>query len=191
MLQATARLDRIHARIADRTLRAPFPGIISSIETLRGESVTTLPVVTLVANNAFNITVRIPEIDITRVQVGQEAHAIFDARPEETIPATVTFIAPIATMIDGVAYFEAVLTFPYNPPWLRGGLNADVDIITETRDKVLRMPKRFLTRTDDTYTVLIPQGVSTTVHTVGVGFSGNDGYVEITGLNEGDTIVAP
>ncbi len=189
--QAAARLAQIDARIADRTLRAPFPGTINNIEVIKGETVTTLPVVTMVASDTFKITVRIPEIDITEVQIGQRADIAFDARSSESIPAEITFISPLATMIDGVAYFEATLAFPNPPEWLRGGMNADVDIIVDRKEDVLRIPKRFLIEENDTFSVLIPNNTETVTKPVTRGFVGNDGYVEIIGLSQGDTVIAP
>ncbi|MCA9364183.1 HlyD family efflux transporter periplasmic adaptor subunit [Candidatus Kaiserbacteria bacterium] len=189
--QAAARLAAADARIADRTLTAPFTGIVNNIDIVRGETVGTTPVVTVVADDLFELTARIPEIDITRLEVGQRADVVFDARTEETLPATVIFISPLATEIDGVAYFEAKIQFPAPPTWLRGGLNADVEIVTHEESDVLRIPKRFLIHTNDTYTVLVQTGKTITETPVTVGFIGNDGFVAITGLTEGAVVVAP
>lgn len=189
--QAAARLKEIEARIAERTLRAPFTGTVNNIEAIAGENVGTTPVITIVASNKFELTVRIPEIDITKVAIEQEAQVIFDARTSETVPARITFISPLATIIDGVAYFEAILHFDTPPPWLRGGLNADVNIIIDRKENVLRIPKRFLITEGDTAAVLIPSDTTAMRTPVEIRFTGNNGFVEISGLNEGDTIIAP
>lgn len=191
VMQAGARLSVIDARIADHTLRAPFAGTVSAVHVVHGEVADTISAITLVANDIFELTVRIPEIDITRIAVGQHADIVFDARPEEVISSTISFVSPMATEIDGVAYFEAKLRFDNPPAWLRGGLNADVDIVTERREWALRIPKRFLAQEGDTSFVLVPEGESTARVPVTVGFTGNDGFVEITGLSEGATVVAP
>ncbi len=191
VLQARARLAQVDARINDRTLRAPFDGVINNIDVIRGETVGTLSAMTIVADDIFELTVRIPEIDITKINVGQPAEVIFDARADETIPSSIGFISPLATEIDGVAYFEAKLRFDTPPTWLRGGLNADVNIITERKSDVLRIPKRFLIEENGSYSVLLPQGDTTSKTPINVGFIGNDGFVEITGLSEGTSVIAP
>lgn len=191
VIQAEAQLAEIDARIADRTLRAPYDGIIGSIAISRGESFSTGVAMTLVANDAFELTVRIPEIDISRVSLGQQAEVLFDAAKDQVIHGTIVFIAPEATQIDGVAYFEAKMHFSEPPAWLRGGLNADVNIVVDRRENVLRIPKRFLIESSGASSVLVPDGKKTRSVPVTAGFSGNDGFVEITGLTEGDTIVAP
>ena len=191
VMQAGARLDAIEADIDDRTLRTPFSGIVNSIEAIPGETVTTAPVITVVADDTFELTARIPEIDVTKIAVGQKADVVFDARSDEIIPAEISFISPLAIEIDGVAYFEATLTFPKPPSWLRGGLNADIDIIVDRKENALRIPKRFLSENDGAYSVLIPHGDTVATTAVDVGFIGNDGYIEIIGLRAGDIVVAP
>mgnify|MGYP006289389781 CR=1 FL=1 len=186
-----ARLARLDAEIRDRTLRAPFDGVITTLGVLPGETVTTAPVVTLLADGRYELTARIPEIDVGQLEVGQTAEVIFDTRDEEKLTATVDFISPQATEIDGVAYYEAHLTLPVQPAWLRSGLNADVDIVVNEAQNALRLPKRFVVETRDGYEVRIQQGEQTASTTVEVLLIGNDGYVAITGLAAGVRVIAP
>lgn len=190
VIQAEARLSAVNAKIDDAALFAPFDGTITDVGILPGETAPTTPVVTVLANDTFELSARVPEIDITKVTVGQSARIAFDARVGEELAAHVVFVSPLAVEIDGVGYFKALLTLDEPPAWLRSGLNADIDIIVEEHTDVLRIPKRFLIE-DETPHVLIPAGKETVEKEVGVNFVGNDGFVEITGLNEGDTIVAP
>ena len=193
---AAARLSAIDAGLNDRIIRAPFDGSITNIDVLPGETVGTNPIVTVLANDTFKMTVRIPEIDITKLDIDQSANIIFDARPNDVIVSRVNFISPIATEIDGVAYFEATMAFDTPPAWLRSGLNADVDIVVDQATDVLRLPKRFVTINDDgTGTVLrhnpdTPSRDSVPT-TVDILFEGNDGFVAIEGLPEGTTVSAP
>lgn len=191
VLQSKARLAVVSSQIQDHVLVAPFSGTVTNIEPVVGESVGTAPVVTMIANDAFALTALIPEIDITRIRIGQKAEVVFDARDEETLPATLIFISPLAEEIDGVSYFEAKLVLDNTVDWLRSGLNADIDIIVDTRDNVSRIPRRFLKEENGSYTVLIPDGKNTKPVSVTVPFIGNDGYVEVAGLDTGVTIVAP
>ncbi len=191
VLQAQARLAVVNAQIKDSILTAPFDGVVTSIEPVVGETVGTSPVVTMVSDEAFALTALVPEIDITKITVGQKAEIVFDARQSETLPATIIFISPLAEEIDGVSYFEAKLVLDNDVDWLRSGLNADIDIIVEKRENVTRIPKRYLIEKDGAYTVLIPNGDTTVATSVETGFIGNDGFIEIKGLNVGDTIVAP
>jgi HlyD family secretion protein len=190
--QAAARLSRIDTAIAERTITAPFAGVVTDIDILPGETVTTLPVVTLLATSEFIVKARIPEIDISKLSLGQSVEMLFDARIEELVTGEITFISPQATVIDGVAYYEATILFTAIPSWMREGLNADIDIIVSQATDGLRVPKRFVTKTiSGGYEVLLKQNDTIATTTVEVTFEGNDGFVVITGLTEGDTLVAP
>lgn len=189
--QARARLARIDSTIADRTLTAPFPGTITTIDVLPGETVGTGPVVTMLTSSAFEITARIPEIDIGRLEIGQAVHMTFDARADEVVDGTIEFISLTATEIDGVAYYEATIAPVETPSWMRSGLNADVEIITSEAVDALRIPSRFLIQDETGYQVLRQVGETFATTTVEVVLLGNDGYAAITGISDGETIVAP
>jgi RND family efflux transporter MFP subunit len=190
--EARARVEAIDARLADRSITAPFTGTIIDVSVVTGETVNTSPVITLLSDDAFEVTVRVPEIDIRKILLGQKVSAVFDAAPEEELTGSITYVSPVATQIDGVAYFEATITLDVIPPWLRAGLNADIEIIIDERVDVTRLPRRFVT-TDESgrTTVLIQNGTRTATTTIEVLFDGNDGFVEITGLANGTTVVAP
>lgn len=188
---AAARLARAEATAGDAVLTAPFAGTIIDVAATPGEAVGTTPVVTLLSADRYELIARIPEIDIGKLSLGQTAEVVFDTAVNETLSATVDFISPDATVIDGVAYYEARLALATLPPWLRSGLNADIDIIINATNGP-RLPRRFVTDDSGTYTVLTtnPNG-SLASTTVTVDLIGNDGYIAITGLPVGTTVVAP
>ncbi len=190
--QAQARVAAVDAKMADLSVVAPFTGIITDVSIIKGETSPVTPVITILADNTFTLKARIPEIDITKIELDQDVKAIFDAKSDETLNGKIVYIAPVATLIDGVAYFETIIKLEQNPNWLRSGLNADVDIITKTSQNVLRLPKRFVVKSEDgASSVLLQKNNNTATTSVEVVFTGNDGYLEVTGLNEGDVVIAP
>jgi HlyD family secretion protein len=190
--QAQAQLARIDATIQERILRASFDGTITDIDVLAGEAVSTLPVLTLLADSDFEITAKIPEIDIGKLRIGQKVELVFDTKSTETIYGEITYISLRATEIEGVAYFESSITLDEVPTWLRSGLNADINIIISEEADYVRIPKRFLIKSDsDTFSVLTKHDGKNSTTTVEVVLEGNDGYVSITGLAEGEVIIAP
>ena len=191
VLQAEARLAVIDASIEDRILRAPFDGVITDVTILPGEISGTLPIVTMVSDNTYELTVRIPEIDITKITEGDVADVIFDARTSEVINSKINFISPLGTEIDGVAYYEGHLEFETPPEWLRSGLNADVDIVTDGIFDVPRLPRRFLEEEDGAYYVHVVDGDTVIRTQVEAGFVGNNGFIEVRDLEEGTKVAAP
>jgi len=189
--QARARIASIDARLADRSIVAPFPGIVTNVDVLPGETVTTAPVIELLADDTFELTARIPEIDITKIATGQAVEVVFDAKADERLTGTLTYISPVATEIDGVAYFETTVGLDTAPDWIRSGLNADLDIIIATMSDTPLLPKRFITSNDGQDVVLIRRGDELVEQPVEVIFTGNDGFVAIDGLEVGETVIAP
>ena len=189
---ARARIAEIDAQIDDRSVIAPFDGIITNVQILKGETAPATPIITILAADAFELKARIPEIDITKIQTGQKATAVFDAQSTELYTGTITYVSPLATLIDGVAYFEAVISLERTPEWIRSGLNADVDIVISKKENVLRIPKRYIV-TDGAAekSVFVQNGNKRATTSIIVQSEGNDGYAEITGLTEGQTIIAP
>ncbi len=190
--QAKARVATVDTKISDRSIVAPFSGTITEVNITNGESAGTSPVITLLADNAFSLRARVPEIDITKIALDQKVESIFDAKSDEKLIGTISYISPIATQIDGVAYFETIINLDESPSWLRAGLNADVDIITKSKEEVLRLPKRFVsTRPDGSKSVLTLEDNKTATTTIEVVFTGNDSYVEVAGLTAGTVVIAP
>lgn len=189
--QARARLSRIDALIADRALKAPFAGVVTNVNINEGEAITNSPVVTILTNGAFEVIARIPEIDIEKLQNNQAVDMIFDAKNNEIITGYISFISPQADEIDGVSYYEAIINFNNTPDWMRSGLNADVDIIINEERSSIRIPKRFLTKTNTGYIIMRLINGSIASTSVDVILEGNDGYTAISGINNGDIIVAP
>ncbi len=189
--QANARVARIDAELGDRAVVAPFDGTVTLVDILPGETAGAAPVFTVLAADAFELVARIPEIDITKVEVGQNARVVFDARSDAELAANVSYVSPLPTQIDGVAYFEVKLTLTEPPTWLRGGLNADIDIIIAKQSGVLRVPKRYIVREGEADTVLTLQGNLIEPTPITVTFVGNDGYVAIEGLSADTTLIAP
>lgn len=189
--EAQARISAIDARLADRSIVAPFAGTVTTVDIIAGESTPLTSVITVLADNTFTLKARIPEIDITKLALDQKIEAVFDAASHETVTGTISYISPIATQIDGVAYFEITIELETTPSWLRAGLNADIDIITKEKTEVLRLPKRFVITGSETPAVLIqtPTGPATT--TIKTIFTGNDGFIAIEGLAAGTTVIAP
>ncbi len=187
---AAARLARAEATAADAVLTAPFAGTVVRVDAVAGETISNTPVVTLLSADRYELIARIPEIDVGKLRLNQRAEVVFDTAVTETLTATVDFISPEATVIDGVAYYEARLVLTTTPPWLRSGLNADVDIIIAETES-LRLPRRFVTETNGTYSVLVASGDTTASTTVEVELIGNDGFVSVRGLSAGTIVVAP
>lgn len=189
--QAAARLASVEAKIADVTIRAPFDGVVTDVDIVVGEVGSIDAAITMIAGGEYDLEVRVPEIDITKISESDTATAVFDAKSDSPLTATINFISPLSTEIDGVAYYKAHLTLDETPGWIREGLNADVDVVTEHAEDVLRIPKRFMVSDSGKNYVLTGNSRNPERIEIELGLIGNEGYVEVKDLSEGTTIIAP
>ncbi|QQR64571.1 efflux RND transporter periplasmic adaptor subunit [Candidatus Kaiserbacteria bacterium] len=188
---AAARADvaRFEAEIRDYTIRAPFAGTITE-NTLRvGEVVHPARSISLMENGRYEFKARIPEVDVAKIQLGNQADVTFDALPETPLRGTIAYISPYAEQVEGVAYYDTKITFETAPDWLRAGLNADVRIITKEKQQALTLPERFIERKNGKNFVYREN--ETTPTQITTGLVGTNGLVEIIDLPLGTQVTAP
>ena len=84
----------------------------------------------------------IAEIDIGKLEVGQNVDVVVDAYPDTTYRGRVRWIAPVGLKKQGspIVTFDTEIDILDNDPRLRQGLSCDLDIIFTRRDSVLYLP---------------------------------------------------
>ena len=153
--QAKEGEARIAAASADtqRTiLRAPFDGIVAEINGELGEYVTpsppgipTLPTVDLIDDSCLYVTAPIDEVDAARLRVGMHGRISLDAFRGRHFDGHVRRIAPYVLALEKQARtVEVEVEFDdatqADAQALLVGYSADIEVVTETRGNVLRMP---------------------------------------------------
>ena len=94
----------------------------------------------------------IAEIDIGRVEVGQDVDIIVDAYPDTTYGGRVRWIAPVGQQKQGstIVTFDTEIEITDHAPRLRQGMSCDIDILFARRDSALYLPvERVLEVFDD------------------------------------------
>ncbi|TFG87999.1 MAG: efflux RND transporter periplasmic adaptor subunit [Chromatiales bacterium] len=144
-----ARIDVARAQLERTILRAPFTGVIAEINGEVGEFVTpspvgipTPPTVDLVDGSCLYISAPIDEVDAPLVRAGQRASITLDAFPGRHFPGVVRRVAPYVLDVEKQARTVEVEAEIENPEKynLLPGYSADVEIILENREDVLRVP---------------------------------------------------
>jgi len=144
-----ARIDVARAELERTILRAPFDGIVAEINGEVGEFVTpspvgipTPPTVDLVDGSCLYISAPIDEVDAPAVRAGQRASISLDAFPNRRFPGFVRRVAPYVLDTEKQARTVEVEAEIENPEKynLLPGYSADVEVILEKRENVLRVP---------------------------------------------------
>jgi multidrug efflux pump subunit AcrA (membrane-fusion protein) len=192
--QAAAAVRVLDAQVAYATIRAPIPGIISSISTQEGETVAaglSSPVfVTIVDLQKLQVDAYVDETDIGKIRVGEKATFTVDSFPERDFPATVQAIYPKAVIVDNVVYYDVVLRIdePLTGQ-LRPEMTTNVAIALDARTGVLAVPLRAISREQDRSIAYVLQDGRPVQRTVKVGWRDSQWIEIISGLHEGETVL--
>jgi RND family efflux transporter MFP subunit len=148
-------------------------------------------IVSIVSENKLEIEANVPEADIVKVKIGNNAKMTLDAFGNNVIfEGVVVSIDPGETMLEGVATYKTTLQFLSEDERVKTGMTANIDILTQKKEGVLVIPQRVVTSRNgrDVVKVVQPDGTIAEKE-VQTGLRGSDGNIEIvSGLQEGDKL---
>jgi len=148
--EADARLRASRADTTRTVLRAPFDGIVAEVNGEVGEYLTpsppgipTLPAIDLIDDSCLYVSAPIDEVDGAKLKVGMPARVTLDAYRDKHFPGHVRRIAPYVLEVEKQARtveVEVEFNRPGEARHLLIGYSADVEIIVDAHDGVLRIP---------------------------------------------------
>ncbi|GAB5605057.1 efflux RND transporter periplasmic adaptor subunit [Sideroxyarcus sp. TK5] len=152
--QARSRIKLARAALERMVLRAPFDGIVADISGELGEYATpsppgilTIPAIDLIDDSCMYVSAPIDEVDAAKLKVGQVSRITLDAIKGRSFPGKVRRIAPYVLDLEKQARtVEVEVEFDQvdEKDSLLVGYSADVEIIHDTRQNVLRIPTQTL-----------------------------------------------
>jgi len=193
--QAQAQMDATQARLAKTEIHAPFDGVVTHMDLSTGESVSIGSAVAGVQSSTeqYRIMVDVPEADIVKIALDDQAEVTFDAYGEGVkIPAHVGRINPGESNIEGVVYYQVEIYLDDGEALvLKSGMSADVVIQTEVKIDILYVQQRAVYQHEDgTKYVRTPNGDLYDEQVIVTGLRADGGLVEIvSGLKEGDEVI--
>jgi len=194
--EAESQVDVARAALDRTILLAPFAGVVAELNAELGEVVApsppgipTPPAVDLIERGCLYVTAPIDEIDARRVRVGQDASITLDAFPGRKFEGRVRRVAPYVLDVEKQARtldVEVEIAHPESIPALVPGYSADVEILLERKDGVLRIPAEAIS--GEGRVIVLADGVLEE-RKIETGLA-NWQYVEVTsGLAEGEKVV--
>ena len=132
--QAQAALNTAQAALDDRTLTAPFAGIVANISASIGEVVSSgTPIVQLADFSEWIVqTTDLTELDVVSMAVGFPVDIRVDALPDEVIRGTVTDIAQVSQLTRGDVTYTVTISLDESQSYpLRWGMTVFVDVDTD------------------------------------------------------------
>jgi len=148
--EAGARIEASRADTARTYVRAPFDGIVAEVNGEVGEFLTpsppgipTLPAVDLIDDSCLYVSAPIDEVDAARLKVGMPARITLDAYRGKHFAGKLRRIAPYVLALEKQARtveVEVEFDTPGETRHLLVGYSADIEVVVEARDNVVRVP---------------------------------------------------
>lgn len=185
---ADQELAEARSRLSKTTIRAPFSGAITSRKVTLGQHVRP-------GEELFTVTdfdplvshIYLPEKDVMGLQTGRAVRIGLKAAQDVHFNGRIRYISPVVDASTGTVKLtiEAV-----NPPnFVRPGGFVTVDIVRETRDKALVIPREALIREMQSAHVFVVEGDTAKKRDVTLGLE-ESGKVEVnSGLKPGENVI--
>ncbi len=190
--KAAAAVNTARAQISKTVLRAPMDGIVAKRHVEPNEVATFgSTIVTIIKPGQLEIEADVPESDIAKVALGQNAEVELDAIDDEMFRAKIIETDPTSTEISDVVYYKVTLNFESNDDRFRDGMSADIDVLTAEKKSVIAVPNRAVKEEGGKKYVEILEGENQVRKAyVKTGLKGDDGEVEIiSGVKEGEKVI--
>ncbi len=147
--QATAALAQAQADLENTFIRAPVDGVVVARRVDVGQTVAAslqAPTLFEIAQDLTKMEVdtNVSEADIGRVQVGQQAVFTVDAYPGVTFRGRVDSIRKAPVNLQNVITYVVVVTADNPDLKLFPGMTANVNILVDRREDVLKVPNAAL-----------------------------------------------
>jgi HlyD family secretion protein len=163
--EAKAQLATANANVEKMTVAAPIAGVITAVNNSNGDNVQSgKAVLTIVDMTSIKVKVSVDELDISKVQLGQTAAVKFDALKDKTYEGSVEAIAQIGNSSNNVTTYDVVVAVK-DPTGIKLGMNANVNILVESKENALVIPAEALVESNGNKFVMVENtaaGTSTT-----------------------------
>jgi HlyD family secretion protein len=140
---AQARIAAAQATINQAQITAPFDGVITDISIKPGDQTTPGTVAFRLDDlSHLLVDVQVSEVDINRIQAGQDVVLTFDAISNKEYHGKVSEVAPVGTSTQGVVDFTVTVELTDADEAVKPGMTAAVNIVVSQLSDVLLVPNR-------------------------------------------------
>jgi len=178
------QVDELTAQIAQSSLIAPFDGEVLEVNVIRGDQIEAFQdIITLALPEPLEIFADLSQEDYQRLEVGTIGICQASGQPETAVQCIVRQIPPTngSVSVRIAASFDNVL---------RGQL-IDISIPIGTSEDVLWLPPQAIRTFQSRAFVVVQTPNGEDVIDITIGLRTDDRVEILSGLNEGDIVIAP
>lgn len=142
--QSENAVEKAMTNLSDFSIRSKINGMVYSLMKEEGELITQQsPFASIGLRNSFIIDMRIDEVDIASVSLGQKVIISLDAYKGKTFEAKITKIYPVKD--ERTQTFRVEAKFINAPNALYAGLSGEANIVISQKENVMTIPLEYLT----------------------------------------------
>ncbi|MDD2274318.1 MAG: efflux RND transporter periplasmic adaptor subunit [Candidatus Pacebacteria bacterium] len=169
---------------------APINGVITKINKKKGELISMNETMIEMLSPNYEINVDVPETDITKINLGDEAEVTLSALGRDNkFNGVVLRVDPSSTNIQDIVYYKVRVGINDDKEGLlKPGMSADILIKTDARENVVSVPSRAILTNNETgqrYVRVLKDGEVEEV-VVELGLRADDSRVEVLSGLEGE-----
>lgn len=197
--QAQARVNVTRVVQGRTEMVAPFDGTVADIVGELGEYTTpsppgipTPPAIDLIDASCLYVEAPMDEVDAPKLKIGQPARISVDALPGQILPGHVRRVAPYVLAVEKQARtvdVEVTLENAEDIPRLLVGYSADVEVVLDSHENVLRIPTSTVLEGNKVL-VYVQNSKTLEERSIKPGITNWEFTEVLEGLKEGDRIVA-
>lgn len=185
--QARQSAELARLRVRNSRIRAPIAGVLVERHIEVGDLLRANDKAFVIGDfDPLLAPVYLPENELPRLSVGQEAELVSDAWPERTWTARVRRISPVVDPDSGTV--EVTLEIPESGP-LRPGMYCRLRMVTEVRQDVVRMPKKALILEGEGDRAFVMEKDGARIRSLVLGASEREQVEVVSGLEAGERLI--
>lgn len=195
--QAQIDLENEQKNIEEYELRAPFAGTVSQLNIFSGDNLIDQDKtknISLQNPYIVEVQVQVDQVDLVKIDRGQETEVYFDAYPEKAFSGSVIDINATPNMDSWLSKYEVTILLDISKAEekIYSGMTARAEIILQKLEQVISIPSLSLeidTETWENFVTVIGTNGSKKKQVVETWFSDGVQTEIISWLQEGDAIV--
>jgi HlyD family secretion protein len=188
---AEARVEAAQATLNMARVISPFAGTVTESYTLPGDQVGAADTAFRLDNlSSLLVDVKVSEVDINNVSIGQPVTLTFDAILGREYHGEVVEVTQAGTVEEGVVNFTVTVELTDADALVKPGMTAGVNIVVEELQDVLLVPNRAVRLVDGERVVYVLENDQPVKKDIRLGSSSDTQSVVASGdVAEGDLII--
>lgn len=133
------KINELEQGLAELDVKSDYSGVISDLYVSPNQMISNNTKIAKLVSDELVAKIEVDELDINKVQLGQEATLYIPAVSNEEIYGTVSYISDRGIVKDGITTYEVYISVEQND-LIKSGMTVDASIILDKTENALLVP---------------------------------------------------